>query len=140
LAVFSHYDESLNSPAQALSSEALAFIREDLAHRPGGALVVVATHLCLEALTNRDQLIDAFGHANVVLVLTGHYHKAQVAQYRGRNFLQLPSPSPNGEREIMVIRFKAGRLLALPFNYERRQWVTEPRKVLEVPLPPPSPK
>ena len=28
----------------------------------------------------------------------------------------------------------AGQILALPYNYETRQWVTEPRKMLDVPL------
>jgi hypothetical protein len=134
IALFSHYEESRNNPAQPLSREALEFLRRDLSHRPVGSPVVVATHLCLDALTNRDEFIDALGEANVVLILTGHYHKAQVDRYRGRNFVQLPSPAPNGEREVMVVRFLAGRLLALPFNYETRQWVTEPRKTLDVAL------
>lgn len=132
IALFSHYDESRNNPAQALSSEALQFFREDLARLPTGTPVVVAFHLCLDALTNRDELIDVLGDANVVLILTGHYHKAQVDCYRGRNFVQLPSPAPNSQREFMVIRFLAGRILALPYNYETRQWVTEPRKMLDI--------
>lgn len=137
IALFSHYDESLNNPAQALSSDALGFLRDDLKRPPAGTPVVVATHLCLDALTNRDQFIDTLGDANVVLLLTGHYHKAQVDRYRGRTFLQLPSPAPNGQREFMVVRFRAGRLLALPYNYDTRQWVTEPRKLLDIPLAPP---
>jgi predicted MPP superfamily phosphohydrolase len=139
VALFSHYDESRNSPAQALSNEALGFLREDLTRQPAGTPVVVATHLCLDALTNRDKFIDTFGDANVVLILSGHYHKAQVDRYRNRNFVQLPSPAPNGEREVMVLRLQAGRLLVLPYNYETRQWVTEPRKMLDVSLArPPS--
>ena len=134
IALFSHYDESRNNPAQALSGEALRFLRGDLARQPAGTPVVVAFHLCLDALTNRDEFIDTLGDANAVLILTGHYHKAQVDRYRGRNFVQLPSPAPNGKREFMVVRFLAGRILALPYNYETRQWVTEPRKMLDVPL------
>jgi hypothetical protein len=81
--------------------------------------------------TNRDEFIDTLGDANVVLILTGHYHKAQVDRYRSRNFVQLPSPGPNGEREFMVIRFLNGRIFALPYNYRTRQCVTEPRKMLD---------
>jgi hypothetical protein len=138
IALFSHYDESRNNPAQALSSEALQFLRGDLARLPAGTPVVVAFHLCLDALTNRDELVDTLGDTNVVLILTGHYHKAQVDRYRGRNFLQLPSPAPNGKPEFMVVRFLAGRILVLPYNYETRQWVTEPRKMLDVPLARPT--
>ena len=132
IALFSHYDESLNNPAQPLSAGALDFLRDDLKRPPAGTPVVVAMHLCLDALTNRDKFLDALGDANVVLILGGHYHKAQVDRYRGRNFVELPSPAPNGEKEFMVIRFQAGRLLALPFNYQTRQWVTTPRKLLDV--------
>ena len=138
MALFSHYEESRKSPAQALSGDALDFLRKDLAQRSAGAPVVVATHLCLDALTNRDAFIDALGDANVLFILTGHYHKAQVDRYRGRTFVQLPSPAPNGEREFMVLRIQGGRLLALPFNYETRRWVTEPRKTLDVRLARPT--
>ena len=134
IALFSHYDESRNNPVQALSGDALQFLRADLARVPAGAPIVVAFHLCLDAFTNRDEFIDTLGDANVVLILTGHYHKAQVDRYRGRNIVQLPSPAPNGKPEIMVVRLLAGRILALPYNYETRQWVTEPRKMLDVPL------
>jgi len=134
IALFSAYDESLKNPAQALSREALSFLAQDLKRRPAGTPVVVAMHLCLDALTNRDQFIDTLGEANVVLILGGHYHKAQVDQYRNRTFVQLPSPAPNGQREFMVVRFQAGRLLALPYNYGAQQWVTEPRKMLDVSL------
>ena len=140
IALFSHYDESLNNPAQPLSTTALDFLRKDLAHRSAGTPIVVATHLCLDALTNRDEFIDALGEANVVLILGGHYHKSQVDRYRNRNFVQLPSPAPNGEREFMVVRFLAGRLLVLPFDYAIRQWVTEPRKMLDVSLTRPAPR
>jgi hypothetical protein len=56
----------------------------------------------------------------------------------GRNFVQLPSPAPNGEREFMVVRFLAGRILALPYNYETHQWVRDPRKMLDVPFARPT--
>ena len=132
IALFSHYDESLRNPSQALSNEALEFLRADLKRQPAGTPVVVAMHLCLDALTNRDRLLDALGDSNVILILAGHYHKAQVDRYRKLNFLQLPSPAPNGEREFMVIRILPGRLLALPYNYEKRQWVSDPRKTLDL--------
>ena len=138
IALFSPYDEGLKNPAQALSREALSFLAQDLKRQPAGTPVVVAMHLCLDALTNRDQFIDTLGEANVVLILGGHYHKAQVDQYRNRAFVQLPSPAPNGQREFMVVRFQAGRLLVLPYNYEARQWVAEPRKMLDVSLASPK--
>jgi hypothetical protein len=131
IALYSEYDESLNNPAQPISDEALAYLRKVLSKVPKGAPVVVATHLCFESITNRDDFVDAFGEANVILVLGGHYHKASVNGYRGINFLQLPSPAPGSPSEVTVIRIDSERLTAIPFDYEKGQWCTNPKKILD---------
>jgi hypothetical protein len=132
IALFSKYDESLNNPAQPITKEALDFIRKDLADVPKQKPVVVAMHLCFEALTNRDELVEAFGDANVILVLGGHYHKATVNKYRGINFVQLPSPAPKSPNEVTVIRVTPDRLVAIPYDYEKKGWDTDPKKTLDV--------
>ncbi len=134
IALFSEYDERLNDPAQPITKEALDYLRQALAKVPKGKPVVVATHLCFEAITNRDQFVDAFGDANVILVLGGHYHKATVNQYRGIHFVQLPSPEPKSSGEFTVLRITSDRLLALPFNYRDNQWATDKRKILDTPI------
>jgi hypothetical protein len=82
--------------------------------------------------------VDAFGDANVILVLGGHYHKATVNQYRGIHFVQLPSPAPKSSNEFTVIRITSDRLLALPFNYHDNKWVTDKRKILDTPIKGPA--
>ncbi len=134
VALFSEYDESLNNPAQPISKPALEHLRKTLAKIPEGKPVVVATHLCFDAITNRDELVDAFGKANVILVLGGHYHKATVHQYREINFVQLPSPEPKSSGEFTVVRISETRLVAIPFNYRENRWATEERKILDVPI------
>ncbi len=134
VALFSEYDEKLNDPAQPITKEALDYLRQTLAKVPKGKPVVVATHLCFEAITNRDQFVDAFGDANVILVLGGHYHKATVNQYRGIHFVQLPSPEPKSSNEFTVIRITSDRLIALPFNYRDNKWATDKRKTLDTPI------
>jgi hypothetical protein len=131
IALFSKYDESLNNPAQPITKEALDFIRKDLADIPKQKPVVVAMHLCFEALTNRDELVEAFGDANVILVLGGHYHKATVNKYRGIHFVQLPSPAPNSPNEVTVIRVRPDQLLVIPYDYEKKTWDTDPRRSLD---------
>lgn len=131
----SKYDESRNNPAQPVTEEALAYLRRTFDTVGRQVPVVIAMHLCLDALTNRDAFVDALGVANVVLVLSGHYHKSGANTYRGRSFLQLPSPAPNGEPEVMVVRIEADRLVALPYNYAKREWVLDPRKSLDLPVP-----
>ena len=131
IGLYSRYDESLNNPAQPISRDALEYLRKDLAKVPKGTPVVVATHLCFDAITNRDEFIDAFGDANVILVLGGHYHKAVVSKYKGINFVQLPSPAPGSPSEITVIRIDAKRLVAIPFDYESAKWSSDPKKVLD---------
>ncbi|MBN1506824.1 MAG: metallophosphoesterase [Sedimentisphaerales bacterium] len=130
--LFSEYDEKLNNPAQPITKEALQYLRETLAKVPEGRPVIVATHLCFDAITNRDEFVDALGKANVILVLGGHYHKATVHNYRGFNFVQLPSPAPNGPNEFTVIRITSDRLVAIPFNYEENRWAAEKQKILDV--------
>jgi hypothetical protein len=131
VALYSKYDESLNSPAQPISEDALEYLRSKLSKVPAGTPIVVATHLCLDSITNKDEFVDAFGEANVILVLGGHYHKASVNNYRGINFVQLPSPAPNSPSEITALRIDSERLLAVPFDYEKGEWCTEKKKILD---------
>jgi len=131
VALYSKYDESLNSPAQPISEDALEYLRSKLSKVPEGTPVVVATHLCLDSITNKDELVDALGEANVILVLGGHYHKAKVNKYRGINFVQLPSPAPNSPGEITAIRIDSERLVAIPFDYEKGKWSTDSKKILD---------
>jgi hypothetical protein len=138
IALFSEYDEHLNNPAQPISKPALDYLRATLAKVPKGQPVVVATHLCFDAITNRDEFVDAFGDANVILVLGGHYHKAVVSKYRGFNFVQLPSPAPKSAPEFTVLRITSDRLIAIPFNYGENKWVSEERKVLDTPIKGPA--
>ncbi|MEJ2701505.1 MAG: metallophosphoesterase [Sedimentisphaerales bacterium] len=134
IALYSEYDESLNNPSQPISDNALAYLRKALSKVPKGAPVVVATHLCFDAITNRDAFVDAFGKANVILVLGGHYHKANVRKYRDINFVQLPSPAPGSPSEVTVIRIGPDRLVAVPFDYEKGQWCADAKKILDVPI------
>jgi hypothetical protein len=138
IGLFSEYDEKLNDPAQPITKAALDYLRQALAKVPKGKPVVVATHLCFESITNRDEFVVAFGDANVILVLGGHYHKATVSQYRGFNFVQLPSPEPKSSREFTVIRITSNRLVALPFNYRDNKWVTDKRKILDATIKGPA--
>lgn len=131
VALYSKYDESLNSPAQPISEDALEYLRSNLSKVPDGTPVVVATHLCLDSITNKDEFVDAFGEANVILVLGGHYHKASVNNYRGINFVQLPSPAPNSPSEITAVRIDSERLLAVPFDYEKGEWCADSKKILD---------
>jgi hypothetical protein len=131
IALYSEYDETLNNPSQPISDDALAYLRKALSKVPKGAPVVVATHLCFDAITNRDAFVDAFGKANVILVLGGHYHKANVRKYRDINFVQLPSPAPGSPSEVTVIRIGPERLVAVPFDYEKGQWSTDATKILD---------
>lgn len=128
--LYSKYDESLNNPAQPISKDALKYLRNCLSKVAKETPIVVATHLCFESITNRDEFIDALGDANVILVLGGHYHKASVNSYRGINFVQLPSPAPGSPSEITVIRIDSERLVAVPFDYEKAEWSTDPKKIL----------
>ena len=131
VALYSNYDESLNSPAQPISEDALEYLRSNLSKVPHGTPIVVATHLCLDSITNKDEFVDAFGEANVILVLGGHYHKASLNNYRGINFVQLPSPAPNCPREITAVRIDSERLIAVPFDYEQGKWSTDTKKILD---------
>ncbi|MHC4354737.1 MAG: metallophosphoesterase family protein [Planctomycetota bacterium] len=140
---FSQYDESLGNPAQDITAEALDFIRKNL-HRhyspaplpdkwasvPQGTPTVVATHLCFDAMTNRDEFVDALAGANVIMALGGHYHKAKVTPYRGINFVQLPSPK-SAWPEITVVRITQNRLTAIPYDYSKNKWTDNPGKILD---------
>jgi hypothetical protein len=132
IALFSKYDENLNNPAQPLTEEALDYLRSSLAKLPDGTQVIVATHLCFDAIRNRDAFCQAIGEANVIAILGGHYHKAKVDKYRGCHFVQLPSPAPGSPDEFTVLRIASKRLIAIPYDYRRKKWNDDPRKRLDV--------
>jgi predicted deacylase len=134
VALYSPYDETLNSPSQPVHREALEFLRRDLAGLPKATPVIVVLHLCFDAITNRDELVDALGDAHVLMVLSGHYHKPSLHHYRGIAFVQAPSPAPNGTPEVTVIRVTPDRVIAMPYNYRAAKWNTDPRLVLDAPL------
>jgi hypothetical protein len=131
IALFSKYDENLANPAQPLTEDALEFLRSRLAGLPEDTPVIVAAHLCFDAITNRDALCQAIGDANVIAILGGHYHKAKVDRYRGYSFIQLPSPSPGSPSEFTVVRIKSNRLVAIPYDYQKKQWVDDPKRQLD---------
>jgi hypothetical protein len=118
-------------PSQPLTREALDFLRGELKKVPEGMPVVIVTHLCYEAMTNKDDLVEAIGNANVILILGGHYHYAGVHRYRGLNWVQLPSPKSKFT-EFTVIRITRDHLMARPYDFKKKKWVTEASKVLDV--------
>ena len=95
---------------------------------------MVATHLCFDAMTNRDEFVDALAGANVIMALGGHYHKAKVTPYRGINFVQLPSVK-SAWTEVTVIRITPTRLTAIPYDYTKNQWSNNPSKILDAKIP-----
>ena len=127
VAVFSEYNAR-----QRITPEALAFIRRDLAAVPQGRPVVLAMHYCLEAISNKDELIESFGEANVVLVLGGHYHIGSLKAYRGVPFMQVPSPTARSQ--FVVVRIADGRLVAAAYDYGQREWSQSPVGLLNVAL------
>ncbi len=134
ICLYSEYDHKAGKPAQPISPKALGFVRKDLAKTPKGTPTVVVTHLCFEAITNKDSLVDAFGNANVILVLGGHYHYASVNEYRGFRFVQLPSPKSKWTM-FTVVRVTSKRLVAMPYDFVKKEWVkntTGRRRVLDV--------
>lgn len=132
LAVYSAYDETLDNPAQPIAPAALEYIRRELKGIPKDQPVVIALHLCLDAITNRDELIKSLGDANVLMILGGHYHKATLGEYAGHRFVQLPSPSTT--TQFTVIRITADRLLALPYDFKAKRWLDDPRLKLDISL------
>ena len=135
VAVHSKYDPGADTPAQPISAEALKFIRQDLKKVPRGRPVIVAMHLCYEAITNRGALLDALAGGNVILVLGGHYHKASVNIAGGIPFVQLPSPTKKFPNQVTVIRITPDRLVAVPYDYDKKAWVTDKRKMLDMAMP-----
>jgi hypothetical protein len=127
LSIFSPHTDS-----QHLSDRSLAWLRQQLAELGPDRPAIIATHLSFAAIRNLDDLVDALGDANVILILGGHLHRTRTLEYRGRWFIQLPSPK--GSPHIMVIRVDMDRLLAIPFDYRRGAWVQDPALRVDVPI------
>ncbi|MDP6904148.1 MAG: metallophosphoesterase [Verrucomicrobiota bacterium] len=129
IGLWSKFDPK-GKPAQPLTKEALDYLREQLAKLPREKPVVIFTHLCHDAMTNRDELVDTIGKSNVIMVLGGHYHYSSVNQYRGLTFVQLPSPKSKFT-EFTVFQVTQNRLVAIPYDFSQKTWVTGPKKVLD---------
>ena len=129
IGLWSKFDPK-GKPAQPLTKEALAYLKEQLAKLPPEKPVVIFTHLCHDAMTNRDELVETIGKSNVIMVLGGHYHYSSVNQYRGLTFVQLTSPKSKFT-EFTVFQVTQNRLIAMPYDFTKKTWVTGPRKVLD---------
>ena len=129
IGLWSKFDPK-GKPAQPLTQEALTYLKEQLAKLSKEKPVVIFTHLCHDAMTNRDELVNTIGKSNVIMILGGHYHYSSVNQYRGINFVQLPSPKSKVS-EFTVIRITKDRLIAIPYDFTKKAWVSESKKVLD---------
>ncbi len=130
--LWSAFDAS-KAPAQPLTAESLDYLRKELTKAPKDTPIIIVTHLCHDAIVNKDALIDAIGTAKVILILGGHYHFASVQEYRGFHFVQLPSPKSEWT-EFTVLRITPDRIIALPYDFVKRAWAVEPGKILDIPL------
>ena len=135
IALYSEYDAHLDNPAQPVHDDALAYLRDRLAELPAETPVIVAMHLCYDAITNRDAFVDALAGGRVLMVLGGHYHRMKIDQYRDIHFVQVPSPAPNGTPEVLVVRITPDRVVAVPYDYREDRWNENRRQILDVPLP-----
>ena len=129
IGLWSKFDPK-GKPAQPLTQEALTYLKEQLAKLSKEKPVVIFTHLCHDAMTNRDELGNTIGTSNVIMILGGHYHYSSVNKYRGINFVQLPSPKSK-VTEFTVIRIAKDRLIAIPYDFTKKAWVSESKKVLD---------
>jgi 3',5'-cyclic AMP phosphodiesterase CpdA len=129
IGLWSKFDPK-GTPAQPLTKEALTYLKDQLGRLPKEKPAVVFTHLCHDAMTNRDELVETIGKSNVIMVLGGHYHYSSVNQYRGLTFVQLPSPKSKFT-EFTVFQVTQNRLIAMPYDFTKKTWVTGPRKVLD---------
>ena len=129
IGLWSKFDPK-GKPAQPLTQEALTYLKEQLAKLSKEKPVVIFTHLCHDAMTNRDELVNTIGTSNVIMILGGHYHYSSVNQYRGSNFVQLPSPKSK-VTELTVIRIAKDRRIAIPYDFTKKAWVSESKKVLD---------
>jgi hypothetical protein len=130
IGLWSQFDPK-GKPAQPLTQEALTYLKEQLAKLSKEKPVVIFTHLCHDAMTNRDDLVNTIGKSNVIMILGGHYHYSSVNQYRGINFVQLPSPKSKFT-EFTVIRITKDRLTVIPYDFTKKAWVSESKKVLDI--------
>ncbi len=120
--VYSEYDPDLGNPAQPITTEALAWTAARLKEIGPKKPVIIATHLCYDAITNKDEFVGVLKGYNVLGVLGGHYHKAVVSQHQGVSFIQLPSPKSEFH-DITVLRVLGeNRLQALVYDYKKKQW------------------
>jgi len=138
IGLWSKFDPK-GKPAQPLTGEALTYLKQQLVKLPKDKPVVIFTHLCHDAMTNKDELVNIIGKSNVILVLGGHYHYSSVNQYRGINFVQLPSPKSKFT-EFTVIRITQDQLTAIPFDFTKKAWVSDKRKMLNTKIRGPRPK
>lgn len=137
LALHAKFDPN-GKPAQPLTTESLDRLRTELAKTPKGMPVVVATHLSFVSATNVGDLVKAFGDANVILWMGGHFHKAAVGKHKRFNFIQLPSPKSDFP-EVTVVRVTPDRLVAIPWDYAKKAWTTDQRRILDVKIRGPKP-
>jgi len=114
-----------DSPTGPIFPETLRYLRDALARQPREKPIIVALHLCADAIQNMSELTAAMQGHNVILVLTGHYHQPQVQQFGGVSFVQLPSPASKIQA-VSVVRVTENRVTVCPYDYARNEWMARP--------------
>ena len=93
IGLWSKFDPK-GKPAQPLTQEALTYLKEQLAKLSKEKPVVIFTHLCHDAMTNRDELVNTIGKSNVIMILGGHYHYSSVKPISaGSTLCSYPHPN-----------------------------------------------
>jgi hypothetical protein len=107
--------------------EDLEFLQADLAAPAEGTPVVVATHSRLDRTKNGEDVATILRPYRVILLIGAHIHKPGVSEVYGITNIDLGHCrnhpiDPEYGRSFYIIRIASGRLVALPWRWDLRDW------------------
>jgi Icc-related predicted phosphoesterase len=126
-----------NTPKPNIDDEQFTWLKKDLDALPQGTPIVMAMHMFPDAATgdrschldpeNSKKLADIVKGKNIIAWLHGHFHSSGHQTWEGfdlisTGFCYSRKGCQGGSPMIMVIRIGNGRITAIDYNWETKQW------------------
>lgn len=109
---------------QPITQQAIDWLKADLSDVNATTPVIIVTHLCHDAITNKNEFVSAFKDKNVVLVLGGHYETPTLQEYAGYTFVQMPGPRNEDYQAVSAFHITNDRVTAAVWDVDTGVWLT----------------
>lgn len=124
VALNSDYDQAEQG---AVNQNDLAWLQADLGTVADEMPVVLFLHTRIDSLKNPDEVLRILADKRVILVVSAHIHIPEVFELNGISCISMGHCrnhpiDPEYGRHFYVVRIRDGRITALPWRWDLKDW------------------